>query len=156
MTQPVIIPAGHELLAPDFDAYENLTGAWAAYTPVWTTGGTAPALGNGSLVGNFFQAGMLVHVRIVLTMGTTTTFGTSTYRLSLPVTPKAHSLLVAACEDASASARWAGQAWIIAQSATGDNMRIMMPPNNNPVTNTVPFTWASADKLILAGSYEAA
>lgn len=156
MTQPVFIPAGHELLAGDFDAYENLTAAWASYTPVWSAVTTQPVLGNGTLTGNYFQAGKLVHVRIVLNPGSTTTFGTGLYRLSLPVTPKVNGLLSACCEDLSSGTRWAGQARIITASATGDNMRIVVAPNTGGVTEAAPFTWANGDLLILSGSYEAA
>ena len=156
MTSPVSIPVGHVLLAADFDAYENLTGVWQSYTPAWTSSGTAPSLGNGTLTGAYFQAGKLVHVRTVLTMGSTTTFGTGTYRLSLPVGAKGDSLIDALCNDVSASLRWAGSAWIILQTAGGDNMRIIVAAGVGGVTEAAPFTWANGDRLVLAGSYEAA
>lgn len=154
MTQPVVIPAGHELLAPDFDPYEAMTGAWAAYTPVWSSGTTQPVLNNGTLTGRFFQAGKLVFVRISLLMGSTTTFGTGLYFLSLPVAPQLNGLLGAYAIDASASARYAGQAWLRATTTGGDNMRISLTSGPGGATETVPFTWANGDQLILAGSYE--
>lgn len=156
MTQPVLMPAGHEVIVGDMDAYENLTGVWQAYTPVWSSTGVAPVLNNGSLVGSYFQAGKLVHVRIVLTPGSTTTFGNGNYRLSLPVAPKLDSLLAAYLDDASAALRWAGQARIIAATTGGDNMRIVVAPSTGGVTEAAPFVWANGDKLILHGSYEAA
>src|SRR5882672_3849200 len=38
-----------------------LGAAWTAYTPVWGSSGTAPAIGNGSLTGFFIQVGKTVH-----------------------------------------------------------------------------------------------
>ena len=156
MTSPVSMPAGHKMVATDFDAYENATAAWTSYTPAWTASSVNPALGNGTLTGNYTQVGKLVFLRIVLTMGSTSTFGTGAWSISLPVGAKASSIIGALAEDSSASQRWAGQVRIITTSATGDNMRIVVADASGAVNSTVPFTWATSDSLILSGLYEAA
>lgn len=57
---------------------------WLSYTPIWTSSGTAPALGNGSTVGAYRAVGTTVSVRGNLTIGSTSTVGTGDARVSLP------------------------------------------------------------------------
>ena len=156
MTSPVSMPAGHAIIAADLDAYENATAVWTPYTPAWTASSVNPALGNGTLTGNYTQVGKLVFLRIVLTIGSTSTFGTGAWSISLPVGAQVSSIIGALAEDSSASQRWAGQVRIITTSATGDNMRIVIADASGAVNSTVPFIWATSDSLILSGLYEAA
>ena len=72
-----------ELLRGNFKAIGD---PWTAYTPSWTSSGTAPAVGNGTLTGAWISAGKLATVRIVLLSGTTTTYGTGVYNFTLPAT----------------------------------------------------------------------
>jgi len=131
--------------------------SWNAYTPVWTASGTAVSLGNGTITGKYFQAGGLVWVKIVLTMGSTTTFGTGFYRLSLPVTPAVDGLLPGFANDLSATRRYRMVAWITTATATGDNMRIACDDGTTGGAGpSAPFTWANGDSLILNGAYETA
>lgn len=58
--------------------------AWATYTPTWTNSGSAPTLGNGSIVGGYRRAGTTLHLRGQLSIGSTTTVGTGDIRMSLP------------------------------------------------------------------------
>lgn len=69
------------------------TAAWGAtalpgppktYTPVWSSSGTQPALGNGSIAGSYLDLGGLTWINILLTTGSTTTYGTGTWYWSLP------------------------------------------------------------------------
>lgn len=62
----------------------NLTG-YSNYTPVWSSGGTQPTLGNGGISGRYTQIGKFVHAEILLNLGTTSTIGTGAYSWSLPV-----------------------------------------------------------------------
>jgi hypothetical protein len=62
------------------------TGAWTSYTAAWAASGTAPSLGNGTLIGSYSKLGRTVHVRIELFGGSGTTWGSGTYSLSLPFT----------------------------------------------------------------------
>jgi hypothetical protein len=59
-------------------------GAWSAYTPTWTSTGTAPTIGNGSIVGYYQKIGQVVNVRIEWAWGSTTSLGTGFYVFSLP------------------------------------------------------------------------
>ena len=78
------ITAGQRVLAADLAALTQ-QAAWTAYTPTWTSSGTAPAKGNGTLVGYYAKVGRVVTVKIALTSGSTTTFGTGAYLFSLPL-----------------------------------------------------------------------
>lgn len=54
------------------------------YTPVLTSGGTAPVLGNGSLIGEYARNGSVMTVTINFMLGSTTTLGTGALSFSLP------------------------------------------------------------------------
>jgi len=59
-------------------------GAAIAYTPTWTTSGTAPTLGNGTITGSYLITGNLIFGQISLTAGSTTNPGTGAFFYSLP------------------------------------------------------------------------
>lgn len=56
------------------------------FTPSWTSSGTAPAIGNGFLLGYFTILGKLVTCEWLWVAGSTTTFGTGFYFFGLPFT----------------------------------------------------------------------
>jgi hypothetical protein len=56
------------------------------YTPSWTAAGTAPDIGNGTIVGRYTQIGKTVFGNIYLGFGTTTTAGTGSWYFTFPVT----------------------------------------------------------------------
>lgn len=64
--------------------WDGLQDSWDTYTPTWTSTGTAPSLGNGQIAGRYLQYGKTFWFRISLYFGSTTTFGTGFYLLSMP------------------------------------------------------------------------
>lgn len=62
--------------------------AWATYTPTWTAPTTNPAVGNGSITGRWQQMGKTTHFWILLTAGSTTTFGSGVFQFGLPATAR--------------------------------------------------------------------
>lgn len=118
---------------------------WTSYNPpslVWGAS-VAPVLGNGVLLGRYRRAGTsdLVIYEGLLTAGSTTTFGSGIWTMSLPFTA---SSTVSAVGGAmlldSGTQRKAGICWLlttttIAFVSAGD------------VTSTSPHTWASTDVL---------
>jgi hypothetical protein len=54
------------------------------YTPAWTASTADPAIGNGSITGYYSRQGSDITVQIDLRFGTTTTFGTGNWRISVP------------------------------------------------------------------------
>lgn len=150
MTSPVSIVVGAPLLASDFDAYENATAAWATYVPAWSSTGTQPALVNGTLTGRYRQVGKTVDAFIRLVPGSSTTFGTGVYFLSLPSTaayfhPGAAFLNDLGTGDYEAMCR----VW------DSDPSRIFILRSTALVAATSPFTWASGDSLIAQVTYQA-
>jgi hypothetical protein len=157
--------ADEELTSTDMqtisDLLTALTDAWTSYTPTWSTTGTAPALGNGTLVGKYKQIGKTVKVYIALTAGSSTTFGSNTFTFALPVAAANTRLTgVAQCFDSSAAGNRCAGALDLVTSTTVD---IYAYGNNSPgspvggnVASGVPFTWASGDRLVIELEYEAA
>lgn len=58
-----------------------------SWAPVWSATGTAPVLNNGSFVGAYSLDDKFVDFDMTLTIGSTTTIGSGTYTLTLPVAP---------------------------------------------------------------------
>ncbi len=126
---------------------------WTSYTPTWTSTGTAPVKNNGTLVGSYRQAGKTVHVRIHLTMGSSTTFGTGSYSLSLPVAPKTGlRQTIGGAVIGSGTAWYAIVGWT--DLAAGTSI-VRMAHNNGAVGTTSPVTFASTNEIVLNGTYEA-
>ncbi len=67
----------------------GISPPYIAYTPTWTASGTAPALGNGTLLGRYVQIGKFVHAYGKILFGTTSTYGTGNYLFALPVNASA-------------------------------------------------------------------
>ena len=130
-------------------------GAWTSFVPVWSSDGTLPVLGNGTITGKYIQIGKAVFFEIILSMGTTTTFGTGNYRLSLPVTAAVTVIPAGTiyATDASAGAIYNGFA-ALASSALMFGYTSASP--SALLTPTSPFTWAQSDSWQVMGHYEAA
>jgi len=133
-----------------------LTPGWTAYTPSWTASTTNPVLNNGTLVGRYRRptGADLVIVEVRLTIGSTTTFGSGTYWISVPVTPSATATLNAA-----------GACYTL-DSGTLDKAAITVFEDNTKVkfvsatagvfTPTVPQTFANGDQIRFSIAYEPA
>lgn len=57
---------------------------WQSYTPAWTASGTQPSIGNGTLTGKYLRRGREVTVHARVLAGSTTTFGSGQYYVSMP------------------------------------------------------------------------
>ncbi len=159
-TTPTTFPAGH--LMTDTDMNTNIINnlqtvgqGWQAFTPTWAATGTAPVIGNGSLIGATQQLGKLTFFRISLIAGTTTTFGTGQYTFTGP------SLSISGVSwrftgwlrDLSAAAFYP----IDAAYAGVATMSLWTPGSPSViVTATAPVTLANTDQIHITGTYEAA
>lgn len=123
------------------------------YTPTWTQTSATPAIGNGTLTGNYVRAGHMCHVQIELVAGSTTTFGdaASGYRFSLPF-PGHLSFnqrgFPVRIYDTSAGADFTGWASIGAGQGY-----ITISVGAQQVRATSPMTWANGDTLQCSFSY---
>jgi len=128
--------------------------AWTAYTPTWGAS-TAPVLGNGSLSGRYTQIGKTVNFLIVLIMGSTTTYGSSIYTLTLPV---------AAASSTNSLIRGSGIGWnlssrvgLLPYGISTTVFRMIRTSTDSEVTSVgLGVAWASGHSLTITGTYEAA
>jgi hypothetical protein len=137
----------------------NQIGAQSVtYSPTWTSTGTAPSLGNGTLSARYFQIQKIIFVELYFTPGSTTSYGTGIYKFSLPIAARAGlfgymSNGLARLYDASTAQATFAQTGFYA--ADYNNVMVYLAPSGQ-VTNTTPFTWATSDELIMSFQYEAA
>lgn len=59
--------------------------AFTSWTPAVTTTNSNFTLGNGTATGQYIQYGKLIFVNFLITFGSTTTFGTGEFRITVPV-----------------------------------------------------------------------
>ncbi|MGW1938948.1 hypothetical protein [Streptomyces goshikiensis] len=147
--------AGQTLTATDINL---ISGLWASYTPTWSSSGTQPILGNGTITGRWARTGNVIHYMIKLTAGSTTTYGTGNYVFSLPVAVGAVTDFLgnAFAGDASVGGGGysTGTAFLGAGGTVGAYFGNVV--GSAALTNTWPMTWANGDRLWLEGVYEAA
>jgi hypothetical protein len=134
--------------------------AWTSYTPVWTSSGTAPVIGNGTITGQYKLIGKTCFVRGNVAMGSSTTFGSGEWYISMPFTASnADAILM------TATLLDNGSAWYNATMAgarAGFNYKAPMQYVNitngtaSDVNATQPFTWANTDRFLWNGSFEIA
>lgn len=142
------------------DNLKALGDAWASYTPAWTASTTNPTLGNGTITGVFIQPGKLVHMRVRITAGSTTTFGSGNYQVSLPANAAGSgSNMFLACEPNNAGAIYTAKGRINPAAPTIAGLYTLPTTagnNDRAVTPTAPFTFVNGSIIELHGSYEAA
>lgn len=134
------------------------SGAWSTYSPTWTAASTNPAIGNGTIAGRYVQVGKTVHFRVVITMGSTTTYGTGQWSVTLPV-----ASVAAGVQDLIGEAFIGGGVYPLrGRIATGTSTVLLYcDPTTaggflRSVTATTPGTWINATVLVIQGTYEAA
>jgi len=123
---------------------------WQTYTPSWTSSGTAPAIGNGTLIGRYMRHGKMCTVSVRLVAGSSTTFGTGAYFLSLPFTSVATQIYVGNSFIKDASAGFFLGETFIDTSATV----MTLYQATSQVGQTFPMTWAVSDYMVHTAIYE--
>lgn len=131
------------------DAGDNFVVSRAiAYTPAWTAATANPAIGNGSFpYATYTRKGRRMVLDVSLLMGSTTTFGTGTWRIGLPT-----GFTVVAGRGA------VGTAWLfdatnvpytsVAEALTGlGYITFYSDQVGGQVSGTNPFAWAQDDRL---------
>jgi hypothetical protein len=130
---------------------------WLSYTPSWTSSGTAPALGNGTITGKYKQIGKTVFVRVHLSLGSTSTTGTGNWRFTLPIAASSSDGVVMPATFLDNGVNWyTGTVTCAYDGSTSYVVPLTSASPSTAVTTAVPFTWATADALTFNGSYEAA
>lgn len=137
-------------------AWEIVSGAWTAYTPTWTASTANPAIGNGTLSGEYIQIGKTVIFKLKLAMGSTTTYGTGLWRLSLPVASADttyNPVIVSAWIDDYGTMTYTSVGSTLISTTTFD---LWADQSVASFSSSTPFTWAASDQMHLFGMYEAA
>lgn len=137
------------------DQINEIIAAWTAYTPAWTAASTNPVLGNGTLTGRHMKVGRTCHAQIDLVTGSTTTYGSGAYSMSLPFTAAA---VGQRCGLAHVflSQRYLGETLISVSATTA----LIFFPASGSVSNlsqaasNVPFTWANGTQLRVTLEFE--
>ncbi len=156
------VPTAAEFNTEVRDLSNGLQAAWTAYTPTWTSSGTAPAIGNGSIVGAYMQVGKTFDFRIALTAGSTTTFGTGQYSFSLPATLNS-AMSSVYVHGATGFISHGGNRYPIIGANIGGTTTMTLAYISavggaalSSVTNAAPQTLVSTDVISLAGRFESA
>lgn len=131
----------------------TIAGAWDSFTVTLTN----VTLGNGTAVGYWKKIGRVVHYRVDVTFGSTTSV-TGGITVNLPATgaaaPGVHTGLIF---DTSTTTYYSAT---MISSTSAVAMRVINTAGTYGVatatSSTVPMTWATGDWFRLAGSYEAA
>ncbi|MFE2224781.1 hypothetical protein ACFXAH_24755 [Agrobacterium deltaense] len=137
------------------DQWNSVLDAWTPYTPTWTAS-TNPAIGaNGVLIGRYMKVGRTCYVRVDLTTGSTTTYGSGGWAIGLPAAASATGVQIGVAH-AFQSQRYAGQIVISPSAVSGQVFFPTTAAIMSSASATVPFTWAAGAKLTLAFTYETA
>lgn len=128
------------------------------YTPTWTSTGTQPTLGNGTLNGRFWIQGSEVKFWFELNFGSTTSGGTGNWRFALPTPALSgiRGLLPVNARDAGVSS-YPRFALITDQAYSGSYIEVFLQLDNQNntlgITATTPFTWGNGDYLTVGPGF---
>lgn len=148
-----------QTLAQQLD--DKLLAAWTAYTPAFTSSGTAPNLGStGTAVGAYRERGKSIDFRVKLTYNGAGIAGTGNFNIGLPTPAKAAvedtAIGQAMLFDSSAGAAVGrfGASVFCSVAATGF-ARIALGGSAGGIwTATAPFAPAAGDIISISGTYE--
>jgi hypothetical protein len=127
---------------------------WTTYSP--SISGTGWALGNATVTARYIQRGTTVHFRMWITWGSTSTYGSASPVLALPVTAKdVHAAeLYAEANDVGSNVY---KLYPSMASTTGVRCNVIGASGASvALISTVPFTWVTGDMLKVNGTYETA
>lgn len=134
----------------------TIGAATEAYTPAWTSSGAAPAINNGSLTGRYWRFQRLIIAQVTWSAGSTTNFGTGSYRLSLPIASDLGSFIYgyASYNDASTFNTYV----MVAGQLTSTTVQFSWNVGgiNGLWAQTTPVGMASGDSVQATFIYQAA
>jgi hypothetical protein len=154
------VGANHLVLTADSAEATGLkwTGGWISYTPTWTATTTNPVIGNGSIVGGYRRIGDIVEFYAKIVAGSTTTYGSGSYRVSLPVTAFGSEWV----QGFTVGILDSGVAWYTnyygqgQRSGLSSSFEANLMSNQADWTNTSPFTFGNGDTFQVQGRYRVA
>ena len=134
-------------------AWVDQDAGWVTYTPVWTSLGTSPSLGNGTLTGRYSISGKTVNYWITVVMGSTTAFGSDAYVFSLPVDMRAVSgaLSLGSAAGYVGTTRYSGS---VLSRSPSNTTHVVVVFGSTLVSAEAPAGLKEGNYFALSGSYE--
>ena len=133
--------------------------AWTSYTPTWTSLGSNPSIGNGTITGAYKVIGKTCFVRGRITMGSSTTYGSGAWLIGLPFTASsAYGIQIPASLLNNGTAWYSG---LMNGGRNGNTTYSEIQVQNvggtaDGISATYPFAWGDTDEFSFNGSYEIA
>lgn len=144
------IPTAAKLNANIRDPWASATAAWTNYTTTWSSSGTNPTIGNGSLAGRYHRIGKSIWWSVSIVTGSTTTYGSGRWQLTLPFPVIGRLSTTGVARDTSGS-----DDWMISGILSGSVCFLgLLTGPVSALSATAPFTWATGDTLFIGGAYE--
>lgn len=152
----------NEVITDQFYSYMSTPQGfpqWFTYDPLWTGSVANPVIGNGALIGAFTICdGGVCKIKISITMGSTTTYGTGTWLLSLPVQARNdehNNLGLAVMKDDNTGNVYPRIVYVAPNLSYVNSFRQLDSPNTTILTidATTPFTWNTGDLIYINAEY---
>ncbi|MFD5875713.1 hypothetical protein [Streptomyces sp. NPDC060322] len=140
------------------DQFNSIFDAWSSYTPAWTSTSTNPVLNNGSATGRYLKIGRTCYVTVLVTSGSTTTYGSGTYLFSLPFASANAGVVQLGPARVSGVSTWDGHCYVNAGATTAGLTTNASAGNaaGGNITPTVPETWAAGATFRFSLTYQTA
>lgn len=120
------------------------------YTPVLSNTGGSPAIGNGTLLGQFSMERGFCSAFIYFSVGSTTNVGTGQIKLSLPLAESSDITMrsrgICSLLDSGTNS-YIGQVFIDSLGASEVRFAYTSTSALAVVSNTAPFTWTTSDNI---------
>jgi hypothetical protein len=127
---------------------------WTSYVATWTAASVNPAIGNGTISGRYRRStdsDLIIYEGKIL-MGSTTTFGTGQWFVSLPVAPSSDAVIFTTCAvfilDTGTTTRTGVARFNSSTQLTFET--------TGGFTSASPQVWANGDYFTWSIEYEAA
>lgn len=118
---------------------------WERYTPTWSSSGTPPSIGDGTLAGAYRIVGTTLHLRGHVTFGSTTSGGTGAWLITLPT---GLTSATGQTQTGSAVATDSGTPRALTMAiGSGGTQMVFVGDTGALTTATVPFTFGNGDQL---------
>ena len=159
ITGSLIVSASTNLSGSVTINNSRIDNGWTAYTPQWTAASSNPVINNGTIEGYYKVIGKTCFVRGNIAMGSTTTFGTGEWYVSMPFTASHADAILMSVTLLDNGSAWYNATMVGARAGFNHKAPIQYQNTGgtaSDVNPTGPFTWTTSDRFIWNGSYEIA
>jgi hypothetical protein len=159
ITGSLIVSASTNLTGSVTINQSRIDTGWTAYTPQWTAASSNPVINNGTIEGYYKLVGKTCFVRGNIAMGSTTTFGSGEWYVSMPFTASHADAILMSATLLDNNSAWYNAILNGARAGFNHKSAIqyqVVGGTADSITPTGPFTWTTSDRFIWNGSYEIA